>query len=518
VLGIDPDLDRLALALKFGAEAIAPSSDVDVLSAASAFSRGLGVDAVIITASTKSSEPVSQAAKMCRKRGRIVLVGVTGLDLSRADFYEKELSFQVSCSYGPGRYDPAYEEGGHDYPAGFVRWTEQRNFDAVLDLMAGGRLNLEPLISHRFPLDRSVEAYDLLASGAPSLGILLKYPAEPGSTTTTISPRTVAVNPLSAAAASATVAFLGAGNYAGRVLIPAFKSAGARLHTVVSANGVSSVHAARKHGAAQASTDGDATLADPAIDTVVIATRHNVHARQVLAALRAGKHVFCEKPLALTLGELAEIEAETAARPAQLLMVGFNRRFSPHAVKAKALLSAVSEPKSFVMTVNAGAIPPAHWTQDKAIGGGRIVGEACHFVDLLRHLAGAPIARAHAVVLGRHPALQVTDDKATLTLEFEDGSVGTIHYLANGDRSFPKERLEIFCAGRVLQLDNFRTLRGWGWKGFRKLGLWRQDKGQNACAAAFVAAVTQGQPAPIPRAEIFEVSRVSIELQKIAQS
>jgi predicted dehydrogenase len=199
-------------------------------------------------------------------------------------------------------------------------------------------------------------------------------------------------------------------------------------------------------------------------------------------------------------------------------MVGFTRRFSPHAVKAKALLSAVSEPKSFVMTVNAGAIPPAHWTQDKAIGGGRIVGEACHFVDLLRHLAGAPIARAQAATLGRHPALQVTDDKAALTLEFEDGSVGTIHYLANGDRSFPKERLEVFCAGRVLQLDNFRTLRGWGWRGFRKLGLWRQDKGQNACAAAFVAAVTQGQPAPIPRAEIFEVSRVSIELQKIAQS
>jgi len=518
VMGIDPDPDRVALARRFGAEAIAPGSDSDVLSAASAFSRGLGVDAVIITASTKSSEPVSQAAKMCRKRGRIILVGVTGLELSRADFYEKELSFQVSCSYGPGRHDPAYEEGGHDYPAGFVRWTEQRNFEAVGDLMAGGRLDIAPLISHRFPLARAVEAYDLLASDAPSLGILLEYPAASGSPTTTSSPCTLAVNPIPAAAASATVAFLGAGNYAGRVLIPAFKSAGARLHTVVSANGVSSVHAARKHGTAQASTDGDGTLADPAVDTVVIATRHNAHARQVVAALRAGKHVFCEKPLAITLGELAEIEAEAAACQAQLLMVGFNRRFSPHAVKAKELLSPVSEPKSLVMTVNAGAIPPAHWTQDKAVGGGRIVGEACHFIDLLRHLAGAPIARAHVVALGRHPALQVTDDKATLTLEFKDGSVGTIHYLANGDRSFPKERLEIFCAGRVLQLDNFRTLRGWGWKGFRRLGLWRQDKGQAACAAAFVNAVKQGLPAPIPRVEIFEVSRVAIELQQMAQS
>ena len=517
VLGIDPDPGRLALARKSGAEAIAPGSDTDVLSAASAFSRGLGVDAVIITASTKSSEPASQAAKMCRKRGRIVLVGVTGLELSRADFYEKELSFQVSCSYGPGRYDPAYEEGGHDYPLGFVRWTEQRNLEAVLDLMAGGRLDLAPLVSHRFPLDRAVEAYDLLASDAPSLGILLEYPAASGSEATASNPRTVEVNPIQVAPASGTVAFLGAGNYAGRVLIPAFKSAGARLHTVVSANGVSSVHAARRHGVAQASTDGDGVLADPAIDTVVIATRHNVHAAQVLSALRAGKHVFCEKPLALTFGDVAEIETEAAKRPAQLLMVGFNRRFSPHAVKAKELLSGVSEPKSFVMTVNAGAIPPAHWTQDKAIGGGRIVGEGCHFVDLLRHLAGAPIARAHAVILGRHPGLQVTDDKATLTLEFEDGSVGVIHYLANGDRSFPKERLEIFCAGKVLQLDNFRTLRGWGWKGFRTLGLWRQDKGQAACAAAFVAAVKQGLPAPIPRAEIFEVSRVSIELQSMAQ-
>jgi predicted dehydrogenase len=250
------------------------------------------------------------------------------------------------------------------------------------------------------------------------------------------------------------------------------------------------------------------------VDTVVVATRHDAHARQVLAALQAGKHVFCEKPLCLTLDELAQIEAEARARPAQALMVGFNRRFSPQVVRMKQLLAGVAEPKSFVMTVNAGAIPPDHWTQDLAVGGGRIVGEGCHFIDLLRHLAGAPIVRHSAVALGRHPGMAVTSDKAAITLAFADGSVGSIHYLANGDKGFPKERVEVFCAGRVLQLDNFRKLRGWGWKGFSRMNLWRQDKGQAACAGAFVAAVKHGGPAPIPLEEILEVSRVSIEAQQ----
>ncbi len=254
-------------------------------------------------------------------------------------------------------------------------------------------------------------------------------------------------------------------------------------------------------------------MTDPAMDTVVVATRHDLHARQVLAGLRADKHVFCEKPLCLTLDELTEIAAEAKARPSQCLMVGFNRRFAPQVVKMKALLGTVAEARSFIMTVNAGAIPSDHWTQDKAVGGGRIVGEGCHFIDLLRDLADAPIVSHRAVALGRHPALWVTDDKVTITLEFADGSVGTVHYLANGDKGFPKERLEVFCAGKVLQLDNFRRLRGWGWKGFSNMHLWRQDKGQAACAGAFVDAVKHGRPAPIPLDEILEVSRVSIELQ-----
>ena len=507
VLGIDYDPARLELARQFGAETVNPGAGEDVLARAQGFSRGAGVDAVIITASTKSNHPVTQAARMCRKRGRIVLVGVVGLELSRADFYEKELTFQVSCSYGPGRYDPAYEEGGQDYPIGFVRWTEQRNFEAVLDLMASGALDVAPLITHRFAIEEGENAMALLAADEPSLGILLSYPQPEQDAPPA---RRVALETKPKPGKGA-VAFLGAGNYAGRVLIPAFKAAGATLHTVVSGGGVSAAHFGRKFGFAEAATEVDAVLDNPEIDTVVIATRHNAHARQVLAALRAGKHVFCEKPLCLTLDELAEIEAEAAAHPKQHLMVGFNRRFAPQVVKMKDLLAPIEEPKSLIITVNAGEIPPDHWTQDPEVGGGRIIGEACHFIDLARHLVGHPIAFQRAVALGRHPAVAIRDDKVSLTLEFDDGSVATIHYLANGDKGFPKERVEVFAAGRVLQLDNFLKLRGWGWKAFTRMNLWRQDKGQKACAAAFLGSATGGAEAAIPVDQIIEVSRRSIE-------
>ena len=518
VLGIDPDPEKADVARRFGADVVALDRGEDPLAVAETFSDGLGVDGVLITAATRSNEPIAQAARMCRKRGRIVLVGVVGLELDRDDFYHKEISFQVSCSYGPGRYDPAYEEGGQDYPVGFVRWTEQRNFEAVLDLMASGKLEVEPLISHRFPLARAVEAYDLLASGEPSLGILLQYPGVAAQVPDALAQRTVALSSAPVKVGKASVAFLGAGNYAGRVLIPAFKAAGATLHTGARAGGGRAARHGRKYGFAQASTDAAMALADPAVDTEVVATRHDAHAQQLLMALQAGKHVFCEKPLCLTLEELAQIEAELALHPQLRLMIGFNRRFAPQVVRMKQLLAGATEPKMFVMTVNAGAIPPEHWTQDPAVGGGRIVGEGCHFIDLLRHLAGAPIIRHSAVAMGRHDAVAVTSDKATITLEFADGSVGTVHYFANGDKGFPKERLEVFCAGRVLQLNNFRKLRGWGWKGFRSMNLWRQNKGQAECAKAFVQVVKQGGAAPIPLDEALEVSRVSIELQNAVES
>ena len=511
VLGVDFDPQRLELARAFGADVIDAGAGGDVVEQALAFSRGRGVDAVVITASTKSNDPVAHAARMCRQRGRIVLVGVVGLELSRADFYEKELSFQVSCSYGPGRYDPAYEEGGQDYPVGFVRWTEQRNFEAVLDLLASGALNTAPLVSHRFALDDALDAYALLSGDVPSLGIVLNYPQTGGDAMPTV--RSVRLSPGPATAGTGTVAFIGAGNYAGRVLIPAFKAAGAQLHTVVSSGGVSATHHGKRHGFANASTDSDTVWRDGAIDTVVIATRHDDHAGSVLKALAAGKHVFVEKPLCLRLDELERIETALSHSSGSQLMVGFNRRFAPHVVRMKQLLAPIAEPKSFIMTVNAGQIPPDHWTQDPEIGGGRIVGEACHFIDLLRHLAGARITGQYALALGRSPSLAITSDKATLTLGFADGSTGTIHYLANGHKAFPKERLEVFCAGRVLQLDNFRVLRGWGWNGFSRMRLWRQDKGQEACARAFMDSVRQGSNAPIAAEELIEVSRAAIILQ-----
>ncbi|MFC4346745.1 bi-domain-containing oxidoreductase [Kordiimonas lipolytica] len=511
VLGIDFDDSRLALARQFGAETVNPGKGEDVLDAAAAFSRGQGIDAVIITAATDSNEPVRQAAQMCRQRGRIVLVGVVGLNLSRDDFYEKELTFQVSCSYGPGRYDSNYEEGGQDYPIGFVRWTEQRNFEAVLDLMASGSLDVKPLITHRFEVAQAAEAMDLLTSSEPSMGILINYPGGIDGEAQILE-RVVTLDDVQPKAGKGRVAFLGSGNYASRVLIPSFKTAGADLGTVVSSGGISAVRFGKKFGFREAATDASRVLANREIDTIVVATRHDAHATQVLDALRAGKHVFCEKPLCLTLAELAEIKAEANRRPEQQLVVGFNRRFAPQVVKMKTLLAPIKAPKNLIITVNAGEIPPDHWTQDPVVGGGRIIGEACHFIDLARHLIGHPVTAHHGVALGRHPSTPVNDDKVSLTLQFADGSVATILYLANGHKGFPKERVEIFAAGRVLQLDNFIRLRGWGWSGFSKMNLWRQNKGVDALVAAFMASVKCRAVAPVPLAEVFETTEITIKL------
>jgi predicted dehydrogenase len=513
VLGVDLDPARLELARRFGAEVVDLGANADPVAQALAFSRGRGVDAVIITASTRSSEPVHLAALMSRKRGRIVLVGVTGLELSRADFFEKELTFQVSCSYGPGRYDPQYEDKGNDYPVGFVRWTEQRNFEAVLDMLADGRLDIRTLVTHRFDITEVDRAYAVVGGAEPSLGIVLRYPAPTDKAADPRRERTVALPaPIRAASPLADapgVGLIGSGNYAGAVLIPAFKAAGARLTCIASAGGASSVHLGRKFGFMQATTDADALIADPATAVVVVSTRHDSHAGYVIQALAAGKHVFVEKPLALTHEELERVAAACAAAPGSALMVGFNRRFAPQVRRIHALLAGAPGPKAFVMTVNAGAVPGTHWTQDRAIGGGRFVGEGCHFVDLLRFLAGATIDSHHALAMDAS-----TRDSVSVSLRFADGSIGTIHYLANGSKAFPKERLEVFAAGRVLQLDNFRRLRGFGWPGFSTMNLWTQDKGQVACAKAFVEAVRTGAPSPIPLAELLEVGRVTIEIEE----
>ena len=507
ILGIDFDKEKLQLAKNFGAEVVDLSAGQDPLEISNLYSRGRGVDAVIVTAATKSSEPIHQAALMCRKRGRIVLVGVTGLELSRDDFFKKELTFQVSASYGPGRYDPNYEEKGQDYPVGFVRWTEQRNFEAVLDMMVAGSLDVKPLISHRFLIDDAENTYELISGDSPSLGILLEYPGlKITKESRVVNFKSYPCN--SDSTKESGFSFIGAGNYATRSLMPAFKKSGAKLINVSSANGVSGMHAGRKFGFEKTTTDNDSIFNDRGTDAIIITTRHNSHADLVIKAVDSGKHVFVEKPLCLKQEELIEIMAvydKSESKP--IIMVGFNRRFSPQIKKIKKLLLGTSGPKSFIFNINAGHIDEDHWTQDNDIGGGRVVGEACHFIDLLRFLADSPIREWNQNSMNSN-----SKDTLSIGLKFEDGSIGAINYFANGPKSLSKERLEIFSQGRALQLDNFRKLKGSSWPGFTKMNLWKQDKGQNDCASAFLNAVKGKTTSPIPIEEIFEIAKVSIEI------
>lgn len=514
VLAIDFDQAKLDIAKSYGAAICNAGDGQDPVEAGMAFSKGKGVDAVIVTASTKSSDPITQAATMSRKRGRIVLVGVTGLALNRADFYEKELSFQVSCSYGPGRYDPSYEDSGQDYPYAFVRWTEQRNFEAILGLLADGKITTDALVSHRFEFDNAPDAYDLLTTTNSALGLVLNYTSAASERHVETVALKTAFNP---APGEPVMGFIGAGNYASRVLIPSFKAAGAKLHTIVSSGGTSAVVNGERSGFAQATTRTETLLADPAINAVAIVTRHDSHADMTVQALKAGKHVFVEKPLAITLEELDAVEA--AYREANChLMVGFNRRFAPHMQTMKRLLCPVSQPKNFLMVMNAGEIPADHWTQDHAVGGGRIIGEACHYIDLMRYLAGHEIVSVQCRRMGDSPSLPVTEDKAVIMLGFADGSFGTIHYLANGGASFPKERIEVFAQGSTLQLDNFLKLRGFNWPGFKKENRLRQNKGREVCAKAFLDAIKTGGAPPIPCEELFEVARVTIKVAETLRS
>ncbi len=515
VLAIDYDANRLGIAAAFGAMTCDLGKGDDPLAVASEITASRGIDGVIVAAATKSADPIEQAAKMSRKRGRIVLVGVAGLTLNRADFYEKELTFQVSCSYGPGRYDPVYEARGIDYPFGFVRWTEKRNFEAVLALMADGILRTDTLVSRAFDIENAGEAYDLLTTDANALGILIRYGsgvAERLQTTIAIRPAGVETN-----GAPAVVGVIGSGNFASRVLVPALRETNAFLHTLASNGVTSAAVAGRRNGFRFVSADSDAVLTNDEINTVFVVTRHDSHASLAAAALAKGKHVFVEKPLAIDNGGLQLVKESferRQARPdgAPQLMVGFNRRFSPLTVKMRGLLKSIDEPKSIVMTINAGAVPVEHWTNDRDAGGGRIIGEACHFIDLMRFLVGQPIREFQVSALQRQG--RVVEDNAALSLSFSDGSVGTINYFSNGAKAFHKERIEVFCAGRILQNNGFLELRGFGWPGFSKQRLWRQDKGHKAGVAAFVQSVASGVPA-IPADELFEVAQVSLD---IAQS
>jgi len=511
VLGIDPDPSRRELARVFGAMPVDTAGDP--VAAALSQTNGHGVDGVLVTASARDDEILSQAARMSRKRGRIVLVGVVNMELNRAEFYEKELSFQVSCSYGPGRYDTQYEDHGVDYPYAFVRWTEQRNIEAVLALMATGRLDVTRLITERIPHAEAARAYDLLSSDRSQLGIVLEYP--------TAEPKQARVIPLTQApAAPATgqvcVGVIGAGNFTKRAVLPALAKTPARLLSIASAGGVTAAHAARKFGFAASTTDYHTILNDKSINCVFITARHNLHASMVCEALAAGKHVFVEKPLAISRGELQRVQEAYAASRGLQLMVGFNRRFSPHAQKIRQLLASRAQPVAMDMLINAGEIPRSHWTQDLQIGGGRIIGEGCHWIDLLSYLAGSPIVAVQATTLGTAHAGPGASDNMSISLTLADGSLANIHYLANGHRAFPKERLTVFCQGKVLELDNFRRLRGWGWSNFSRQNLFRQDKGHQAEISAFIARVASGGPPLIPPAELWNVTEASFAAEEAA--
>ncbi len=508
VAGVDLDPAKCRLAAQMGAEVISPSEGEDVLARAHAFSGGDGVDGVLITASTQSSDPTNQAADMCRKRGRIVQVGATGLNLLRDAMYKKELSLQVSCSYGPGRYDPAYEEDGLDYPLPYVRWTEQRNFGAVLEMLRNGNLDVDPLISHRFPIDSAPDAYGVVAGGK-GMGIVLEYPGSNGTEAADLGARTVDIPAVGKSggrriSGSVGVGVIGAGAFCSRFILPALRDAGARMEIIASSQGVSGTHYGRKFGFTRSTTDLEEVFGNPSVDLVVIATQHNTHAAFAGRALEAGKAVYVEKPLCITRDELEQLTATCGRVENPYLMVGFNRRFAPHVERMVSLLEGSAAPRVVSIMVNAGALPEDHWHHDPAVGGGRMLAEGCHFIDLARYLVGHPIERVEAVRFGENDAGERCDDRIIVTLTFGDGSIASVHYLGNGDKAFPKERIEVFAGGRVLQLDNFRVLRGYGFKGFRKMGLMRQDKGHKEEFRRLIESLTSGSTAPIPLNEILE--------------
>ncbi|MCE5328010.1 MAG: bi-domain-containing oxidoreductase [Planctomycetaceae bacterium] len=483
VLAIDVNADRLKQAASHGAATALAGQGSDPVIAARAWTGGCGVDAVVITAAAKTDLIMHQAAEMSRKRGRLVLVGVVGLNLRRSDFYEKELTFQVSCSYGPGRYDDRYEKGGQDYSLSEVRWTEQRNFQAVLDMMSTGRLNVDALVSHRFNLDEAAEAYDLITTRG-GLGVILKYPesVDPMPTLTLGWPQGTSSD-------SPVIGVIGAGNFSKVTLMPALAKIRARVGYIADLNTAAAVHLASKFHANKAVSDYRLMLEDPAVQAVFVAVNHNLHARLVTEILRSGKHAFVEKPLAMTLEELAQIQSAIAAAPRCMVMTGFNRRFSPHTQAIAKALASRKEPLSMAMTVNAGYIPPEHWVHDPVLGGGRIIGEACHFIDLLAFLAGCEVTTVSACMAGRGFATR--DDKMAITLGFADGSVGSVCYYANGSKQYPKELLRVFSDGHVFELDNFRQTRALGVRGFRTVRTHGQDKGHTREFKTFIDRVAQ---------------------------
>ena len=506
VLGIDLDPQRVALAKSMGASNAVTRDQAE--EAADVFSHGRGVDAVLICADANSNDPIILAGEIARDRAKVVAVGAVGMEIPRNAYYAKELEVLVSRSYGPGRYDPNFEEKGQDYPIGYVRWTETRNMEAFLDLMAQGKLDVSPLVTHRIPIADGQQAYELLTSQEPYLGVLLTYGSEPRPKDNRIVNKQappVRVKPGDVMA----LGVLGAGNYALSTFLPAIKKVGGIAPIgIISASGVSAQHAARQYGFGFAASDPESVLGDPAINLIAILTRHNLHTPQLLEAFAVGKHVYCEKPLAINKKQLNQITKILKKDDQPLLMLGFNRRFAPLAVKLKAFVDRRQEPLYAHFRVNANRIPADHWINDPKLGGGRIIGEGCHFIDFLTFLVGAVPVEVSTTGLPDNG--KYSEDNVVMTFRFPDGSTGVVSYLANGDKSFPKEYVEIFTGGRVAVLHDWRKLELVA-KGKRKVerSLLSQDKGHKNAWRAFLKAVGQGQEPPIPYDQLIGVTRAS---------
>ncbi|MDB2490786.1 bi-domain-containing oxidoreductase [Flavobacteriaceae bacterium] len=496
VIGYDLDDAKVEIAKSKGVIAFNPLKGNDPVKFVQENTNGIGSDAVLITASAKTNEIISQAAKMSRKRGRIVLVGVVGLDISRADFYEKELSFQVSCSYGPGRYDDDYEFKGIDYPLPFVRWTEKRNFEAVLQLISSGKLKVKELISEVIPIEEYDKIYDNIGD-SKSIASIIKYNEN------NTPKHTIVVNKKENTPTKGGIGIIGAGNFTKMTMLPALKGTNANIKHIVSSGGVNGTALAQKYNISQSTTDYDLVLDDKEVDLVMITTRHNLHADMVIKALEKDKHVFVEKPLALNYEELQAIE-ESYGKNSGTLMIGFNRRFSPHTQKIKSLVANAT--MNIVATMNAGEIPPEVWVHDMAVGGGRIIGEACHYLDLMVFLSGSKIKAVCMNAFGENPVENT--DNASILVKMENGSTGVVNYFANGAKSYAKERIEVFSQNKVLIMDNFIKTTGYGIKGFSKLKT-KLDKGHKSQFRLITEKIKQGSVALIPYEELINVTKAS---------
>lgn len=501
VIGFDIDDKKVALARNKGVLAFNPLSGNDPVKTVFHNTNNVGADAVLITASSKNNNIISQAAQMSRKRGRITLVGVIELDISRAEFYEKELSFQVSCSYGPGRYDDHYEMKGIDYPLPYVRWTEKRNFETVLQLISSGKLKVKELISEIVPLEEFEKIYGEIGS-SKSIASIIRYSDE------TRVDNTIVVNQKKIKPNNGVIALVGAGNFTKMTLLPALKKTDAQIKHIVSSGGINGTALAKKYNISQSTTDYNLVLKDNEIDMVMITTRHNLHANMVIKALESGKHVFVEKPLSLNIKDLKLIE-KSYKKNRGTLMIGFNRRFSPHIQKIKLLLG--DSPMNIIATMNAGMISPEVWVHDMEVGGGRIIGEACHYFDLMVFLTGSKIKAVCMNALGKNPAENT--DNASILVKMENGSSGVVNYFSNGSKSYKKERLEIFSQEKTLILDNFVKTTGYGTKGFSKLKT-KLDKGHKSQFTSIIKKLKEGDISLIPYDELINVTKTSFAAVK----